>query len=81
MSESDFTAKLRAYTPQVLKQTAPSGEVYVRGQKRSLEQLSSALPSMGMKLDPRTKRYTPVSAGAFVTLDPQGTVPLQLEVR
>lgn len=81
MSESDFNEKLRAYTPESLKTLAPSGTVFVRGQPRTLEQLSTALPGMGLALDPRTKRYTPVSAGAFVTLDKEGTQPLQLAVR
>lgn len=81
MSESDFDEKLRAYTPESLKTLAPSGTVFVRGQPRTLEQLSTSLPGMGLALDPRTKRYTPVSAGAFVTLDKEGSQPLQLEVR
>jgi hypothetical protein len=97
MDADAFTAKLREFTPEQLSLIVPPSKVnsdegagapsvpapvvYIRGQERSLSQLSVALPSMGMKRDPRTKRYTPVSGGAFVTLDPAGQVPLQLDIR
>jgi hypothetical protein len=81
MTQDQFDDRLRSYTPDKLAQQAPARTVFVRGQPRTLQQLSSSLPTMGMKLDPRTGRYTPVSNGAFVTLDAAGTQPLQLEVR
>lgn len=83
MDESAFTEKMRQYTPQALAPFVPSGVVYVRGQPRKLEQLSSALPGMGMKRNPNVPghQYTPVSGGAFITLDPEGQVPLNLPVQ
>lgn len=80
MSEDDFVEKMRAYTPERLTQEIPSGVVYIRGQKRTIHQLSSALPGMGLKRNP-AGGYTPVSGGAFVTLDEAGTVPLNLKVQ
>lgn len=80
MTEDAFTDKLRQYTPEALSSIAPSGVVYVRGQPRKLEQLSSALPGMGMRRNP-AGGYTPVSGGAFVTLDEAGTIPLNLPVQ
>lgn len=88
MDENAFTDKLRQYTPEVLAPMAMAptvmggagGVFYVRGQSRTLEQLSSALPGMGMRRNP-AGGYTPVSGGAFVTLDEAGTIPLRLPVQ
>lgn len=80
MTLDDFEEKLRAYTPERLQEVAPSGAVFIRGQKRTVQQLSRSLPSMGLKLNP-AGGYTPVSGGAFVTLDEAGTIPLNIEVK
>jgi len=77
MDESQFDERLGGYTPEKLRALVPSGVVYVRGQPRTLEQLSGALQSLGMKRD-GAGRYVPVSGGAFVTLDPEGATPLRL---
>lgn len=78
MTEDQFDEKLRSYTPERLQEIAPV--VYVRGQKRTPAQLSTALPSMGLRRD-ATGKYTPVSGGAFVTIDPEGQIPLALEIQ
>lgn len=80
MDEDAFVEKVRGFSPEVLKTMVPSGEVYLRGQKRTLNQLASALPGMGMRRSPDGS-YLPVSAGAFVTLDAAGTQPLRLDIR
>jgi hypothetical protein len=80
MEEDQFNDKLRAFTPERLRELAPTGEVYVRGQKRSLEQLFSALTTMGMRRN-GAGQYAPVSGGAMITLDKDGQVPLLLEIR
>jgi len=80
MDEDTFTDKLREYTPEKLRSLAPAGEVYFRGQKRTLAQLSSALPGMGLRRN-GAGQYAPIASGAMVTLDPQGQIPLLLEVR
>lgn len=80
MDEGAFTEKVRSYTPDRLKEMAPAGEVYVRGQKRTLDQLSSSLPGMGMRRN-GAGLYAPVSGGAMVTLDKDGQMPLLIEVK
>lgn len=80
ISESDFNSKLRAFTPDRLKELAPSGIVYVRGQPRPVDALYSSLTSIGMKRDGQGK-YIPVSGNALVTIDAAGLQPLRLEVR
>jgi hypothetical protein len=80
MSVDDFEDKIRAYTPDKLSQIVFSDTVYIRGQPRSVQQLSRSLPSMGLKRNPQGG-YTPVSGNAFVTLDEGGAMPLNLEVQ
>lgn len=80
MDEDTFTSKLREFTPEALRTMLPSDRVYVRGQPRTLDQLSTSLPGMGMRRNPMGG-YTPVSGGAFVTVDEAGTQPLNLPVK
>lgn len=80
MKEDQFDDKLRELTPDTLRTMVSSDRVYVRGRAVPVEQLSQALQSMGMRRDGRG-RYIPVASGQFVTLDPEGLVPLALELR
>lgn len=80
MDERTFDSKLRTYTPERLREIAPSGEVYVRGQPIKIEQLSNRLTQYGLRRDGQG-RYVPSVNNAPVTLDPQGTNLLRLDVR
>lgn len=80
MDEGTFNGMVRAYTPEVLASMVPGGKVYIRGQERSVSQLATSLPDMGLTRDGQ-KRYIPVASGALVTLDKAGTIPLALEIR
>lgn len=81
MKERDFDERLKAYTAQKLQELAPAGVLFVRGAPVPAAQIAAHLSDYGMRLDARSKRYTPVVRNAFVTLDPGGTQPLQLEIR
>lgn len=80
MDERTFDDKLRTYTPERLREMAPSGEVYVRGQPVKLEQIANRLTQYGLRRDGQG-RYVPSVNNAPVTLDPQGTNLLRLDVR
>lgn len=80
MDEGGFEQSLHQHTPEKLLQYAPGGTVYVRGQPRTLRQLSLTLPGMGFRKD-GDGRYVPVSAGAPVTIDAAGTKLLRLDIR
>lgn len=80
MDERAFDERLRTFTPQKLRELAPAGQVYYRGTAIPVDQLSLRLPEYGMKRD-GAGRYVPIVRGAVVTVDPQGRVPLRLEVR
>lgn len=79
-SEGEFDAKLRIYTAEKLREQAPSGQLYVRGQPVKVEQIANRLTSMGMKRDGQG-RYIPVVSNALVTTDAQGTQLLRLDLR
>ncbi len=80
MDEDGFDAKLRTFTPDVLRTMVPGGAVYVRGQPQSLEKFAGSLDRLGMRRAGGGD-YVPSSGGAFVTIDPQGQVPLRLKVQ
>lgn len=80
MKERDFDEKLRTYTPEKLRQIAPSGTVFVRGAPVPVSQIANHLTEYGLKRDGQG-RYIPVVRNAPVTLDAQGTQLLRLEVR
>lgn len=78
-TEGDFDLRLRQFTPERLREMAPSGEVYVRGQPVKVEQLSNRITQYGLRFAGRG-RYVPVANNAPFTLDAAGRVPLVLEV-
>jgi hypothetical protein len=80
MDERTFDERLKAYTPERLRQIAPAGVVFVRGAPVKVEQLAPRLDEYGLKRD-GAGRYIPVVRNAPVTLDPQGQQLLRLEVR
>jgi hypothetical protein len=80
MKEADFDTKLKAYTPDRLRELAPAGEVYVRGAPVKVEQIASHLGEYGLKRD-GAGRYVPVVRNAPITLDAQGQNLLRLEVK
>lgn len=75
MSEGDFDDKAKAALQRLAGQT-----LYVRGRPVSAEAIAARLDGYGMKRDGEG-RYTPVSGGAYVTLDKEGTQPLRLGIR
>jgi hypothetical protein len=77
MDENRFDQGVKTFTPEVLKTISPS--FYVRGQEIKPEQLANRLTDFGMRRD-GSRRYIPVSNGAFVTTDAAGTQPLRLNV-
>jgi hypothetical protein len=79
MKERDFDEKLKA-VGQKLGQQAPGGVVFVRGAPVKIEQIAGHLTEYGLKRDGQG-RYVPVIRNAPVTLDPQGTQLLRLDVR
>jgi hypothetical protein len=79
MKERDFDEKLKA-VGQKLGQQAPGGVVFVRGAPVKIEQIAGHLTEYGLKRD-GSGRYVPVIRNAPVTLDPQGTQLLRLDVR
>ncbi len=80
MDESQFDAKLREFTPDVLRTMAPDGVVYIRNNPIKVEALSMGILSYGMKRDGRGN-YIPVRGNALVTVDKAGTQPLRLGVQ
>jgi hypothetical protein len=78
MDEDAFNAKLKTFTPEVLKGMAPV--FYVRGKPITPEKLSGVLGMMGMTRAGKNA-YFPVSGGAVVTTDPDGQVPLRLQIQ
>jgi hypothetical protein len=78
MDEDGFDARLKAFTPDVLRSMAPV--FYVRGQPIAPEKLAGTLDRLGMRRDGQGG-FVPSSGGAFVTLDPAGQVPLRLPMR
>lgn len=94
MTTDDLADKLRTFTPEVLRGIVqPAGAagagrgdapvVYFQGQPRTLDQLSSALQSIGLRRNPNVPgTYVPVTAnGSFVTLDAAGTQPLNIPLQ
>jgi hypothetical protein len=80
MSESEFDAKLRTFTPEVLKGLAPEGSVYSGGRTIPLNIATNRLTQWGMRYyGPGV--YAPVINNAIVTVDKQGTKPLLLKVQ
>lgn len=80
MKEGDFDNKLEQYTPDRLREIAPTGQLYVRGQPVSVTQVAARIRSYGLRYAGRGK-YVPSVNNAPMTLDQQGTTPLVLEVQ
>lgn len=79
MKERDFDEKLKA-AGQKMREQAPGGVVFVRGAPVKIDQIAGRLTEYGLKRD-GAGRYVPVIRNAPVTLDPQGTQLLRLDVR
>jgi hypothetical protein len=84
MTESDFDAKLRTFTPDVLKPMAPDGKVYMRDQggvrEIPLNLLHSRMVDFGMRYY-APGVYAPVRNNTILTTDKDGTKPLLLKVQ
>jgi hypothetical protein len=79
MKERDFDERLKV-AGQRLRGQAPEGVVFVRGAPVKVDQIANRLTEYGLKRDGQG-RYIPVIRNAPVTLDPQGTQLLRLDVR
>lgn len=80
MDEKTFDTKIAAYTADKLKEQAPEGVMYLRGQPVKLEVVANRLPQYGMRFV-SPGRYAPIANNAPLTLDKDGRTPLILELR
>jgi hypothetical protein len=78
MTENDFDNKLKTYTAERL--TGISPKFYIAGKEVSPMVVANRIGEMGLKMEAQGV-YVPFHNNRVVSLDPEGTKPLKLEVR
>lgn len=78
--ERRFDERLKTYTPERLRELAPSGVLYLRNRPVKVEAVASGITQYGVRKDSQG-RFALSRGNAFLTLDEAGTQPLSLEIR